>query len=165
MNDTITGALIGGCVSLFAIALAQKLSAKKERVDVFRNKLEELYLLTNNLTIWNAKSMTAVTAAWERIIRPTDEPSSPPNWEDQCPFDRISMLVNLYFPRLSDSCRLLGQAEDILRNGFSEFIRHTTGTPQDVHSLDSRMLSPASRVSDAIKLFQSAIVSEVKRFT
>jgi hypothetical protein len=121
-NVTIGAAVIGAVAAIIGAALSiaggffasyinQRMTSITEKRKIVREKIEETYLLSNQVKIWFQIQLQRICE--KDGIEETF--ANLPFWfldsstkEPECPIDRIEMLVGLYIPSLkkySDYCR------------------------------------------------------------
>jgi hypothetical protein len=162
MLGVIVGGVIGTASSLLTALCGDALASRKDRATLLQGKLEETYQNTLSLKMWNDRAVHAILMTWDRIIRPGEQQPEPTRWDEECPIVRIGMLVDLYFPDLSQAYSRLLAAENSLRHGFYEFLKGTTGTSHDMASFEAHLEKPQESLSREMEDFRKQLCERAK---
>jgi hypothetical protein len=131
------------------------LSNQKEVTTLYRDKIEELYELTLGLKAWNDRAVGRTVEVFGKIRQAAENiPDETAKWDEECPINRITMLVDLYFPGLQPDLANLSDAESRLRNGFFEFLKKATSSGEVMRALREHIEIPQETVSRAIDNFK-----------
>jgi hypothetical protein len=88
--------LLGSALTLFGgiviPLLSQRLTSKAERRKIFRDKIEEMYLLSNQVEKWASWYLSGIQRSGDRMLSILYNP-----------IDRLEMLVRLYIPSFKTS--------------------------------------------------------------
>lgn len=129
----LTSALIAAAVAIFVMAVSQYLIFKKGRTDFLTPKLEQLYLLLNELSEHNVTqfrlhfdAMSGDDVALSKISEIDDL-----DLYGHRRAKKIIMYVRLYFPRLSRAHQLLFAAERELNLLQHAIVGPTPPDPED----------------------------------
>ncbi|SRR6266566_1470588 len=90
----LLGSLIGGIALPY---LTHRLATKAERGKIVREKIEEIYLLTDKVKLWLDVQVNNLLVFVDR------EPELKNKDVPECPDERLMMLVKLYVPELKKS--------------------------------------------------------------
>lgn len=110
---SLISALIAATVAFMVLVLSQSFSRRQQRVQFLQPKLEELYLLLNDVSERNARLFKLLVASIHGDIeakRELDEADELAAY-GHLTAKKMVMLVRLYFPKLSRVHQLLFAAE------------------------------------------------------
>lgn len=150
---SIASAVIAAAVALLVFTITQMITRKREATQLLLPKLEQLYLLLNDLSEQNARMSKLYYLAVEgdaearRKLNETDDLVS--YGLDRA--KKIIMYIRLYFPNLSKIHQLLFAAEHQLNA-----LRFEAGSANPPKQMD--LLLAAGRVGHFLRLMEEEII-------
>jgi hypothetical protein len=151
---SLASALVAASVALIVFALTQFIVRRREQTRLLTSKLEELYLVLNQVAEDNAKfcklvllSVSGDKGAMQQTIA-TDDSEIYGHRSAQ----RIIMYIRLYFPQLSRIHQLLFSAQS--RLNILIFALHTQAPPSF-----EEVLAAGGYVGHFIRLMEQEIIS------
>lgn len=151
---SLISAVIAAAVAFIVLILNQFFSRRQQRVQFLQPKLEELYLLTNDVAERNARLFKLLVAAThgdieaKKNLETMDELAA----YGHLTAKKMVMLVRLYFPRLSRIHQFLFFAERQLSERIWEL---STG---EVPSLEA-LIEASGRVGHMLRLMEQEMVT------
>lgn len=151
---SLISALIAAAVALVVLALSQSFSRRQQRIQFLQPKLEELYLLMNEVGERNTRLFKLLVASTHGDLRAKQELDS---FDELAAYGHLTakkmvMLVRLYFPKLSRIHQHLFAAERQLNQHMWEL---STG---DIPSLET-LIEASGKVGHMLRLMEQEMVN------
>jgi hypothetical protein len=112
----VLAALAGGLLTFLGVAFQQARARTTDRRKLLREKIEEIYVLSNQLDDWVLYQMHDMTRLQTGIG--TDDPKEQ---EPSNPMPRLLMLTKIYAPKLSTAASDLDKTANSIRKAAFDF--------------------------------------------
>ena len=153
----LIGVVVGAVLVGTANYILASLSRKAEKRAFLRGRLEELYILTEQVADWAQKEMretVRVLLGSEKIER------------SNCPTSRLMMIVRLYHPALKPQAQELETSIELYRKSLFAYYgkMHESGGKKLAQEEYEGFLKPVERVNSACKALLESIELTVGNF-
>jgi hypothetical protein len=166
----IVGVVVGGVLAMLGSLVVQRTTRRAERRDLLRQKLEELYRLSTQLTEWAsdqvelsailALSMTQGASAGQSALQQGSHVARTT--------DDLIMTARFYHPSLEAEVRALDSQADELTAAAESFERHLMTRPEPFREVEPELLDPVTeafdRLRDLVKAFQLSLAREATKY-
>jgi|GEM_PF-7094404 len=160
----VLAAIAGGAIAFLGIAAQQYLSRSGERRKLLREKIEEIYGLSNQLDRWGINLMQEMV----RFLfgkEGADGKDREKKEEPADPMPRLLMLTKIYAPQLGPAATDLKEKADACQNAAREYymrLAQTKTAPTEEEMASS--LSPVDALQAATTHFRELLEKHVQQY-
>lgn len=156
----VLATLAGGLLTFLGAAFQQARARTTDRKKLVREKVEEIYGLTNQLDDWILGQMHAMTRMQTGINSDTAKESEPPN-----PMPRLLMLTKIYAPKLNTAASdLAAKAASVQRAAFDFYLKIAQAQAALAQEDFAASLAPVGDAQQCAEHFRQLLERHVQNY-